>query len=73
VSTALSFYKLLVMEENLREKGHLMCIIAKDKDAGSIFNPRNYSALFDNNKNGRGGGLLNSINDDGWNEFLELE
>ena len=44
-----------------------------DKNISSIFNPRNYSALF-NNKYGRGGGrLLNSINDDSWNEFLGLE
>jgi cell division control protein 6 len=46
--------------------------IQHDKSASSIFNPKNYSALF-NNKNGRGGRLLNSINDDSWNEFLGLE
>jgi hypothetical protein len=43
-----------------------------DKNSESIFNPRNYSTLF-NNKNGAGG-LLKSINDDdGWNEFVGLE
>jgi hypothetical protein len=43
-----------------------------DKNAESIFNPRNYSTLF-NNKNDAGG-LLKSINDDdGWNEFVALE
>jgi archaeal cell division control protein 6 len=46
--------------------------IQHDKNISSIFNPRNYSALF-NNKYGRGGRLLNSINDDSWNEFLGLE
>jgi archaeal cell division control protein 6 len=45
--------------------------IQHDKDAGSIFNPRNYSTLF-NNKNGAGG-LFDSINDDdSWNEFVGL-
>ena len=46
--------------------------VQHDKDSGSIFNPRNYSTLF-NNKNGAGS-LLNSINDDDdWSEFLGLE
>jgi cell division control protein 6 len=44
--------------------------IQHDKNISSIFNPRNYSALF-NNKYGRGGRLLNSINDDSWNEFQD--
>jgi cell division control protein 6 len=42
-----------------------------DKSASSILNPRNYSTLF-NNKNSVGR-LLNSINDDSWNEFVGLE
>ena len=46
--------------------------VQHDKDAGGIFNPRNYSTLFDN-KNGAEG-LLSSMNDDdGWKEFLGLE
>jgi hypothetical protein len=49
--------------------------IQHDKSASSIFNPKNYSALFNNKygRGGRGGRLLNSINDDSWNEFLGLE
>jgi hypothetical protein len=46
--------------------------IQHDKSASSIFNPKNYSTLF-NNKSGAGS-LLNSINDDSsWNEFVGLE
>jgi hypothetical protein len=40
-------------------------------NASSIFNPRNHSTLL-NNKNGLSG-LLNSINDDSWNELVGLE
>jgi archaeal cell division control protein 6 len=49
--------------------------IQHDSDASSIFNPRNYSTLF-NNKRGGAGGLLKSINDDddnSWNEFVGLK
>lgn len=47
--------------------------IQHDKNASSIFNPKNYPTLF-NRKSGAGS-LLNSINDDedsSWNEFVGL-
>jgi archaeal cell division control protein 6 len=45
--------------------------IQHDKSESSILNPRNYSTLFNNKKSV--GRLLNSINDDSWNEFVGLE
>jgi cell division control protein 6 len=47
--------------------------IQHDNSASSIFNPRNYSTLF--NKKSGPGSLLNSISDDedSWNEFIGLE
>jgi cell division control protein 6 len=47
--------------------------IQHDKNASSIFNPKNYSTLF--NKKSGAGSLLNSINDyedSSWNEFVGL-
>ncbi len=45
--------------------------IQHDKSASSIFNPKNYSTLFNKKSGGR---LLKSINDDrNWNEFVGLE
>jgi cell division control protein 6 len=46
--------------------------IQHDNSASSIFNPKNYSTLF--NKKSGAGSLLNSINDEdsSWNEFVGL-
>ena len=45
--------------------------IQHDKSVSSIFNPRSHSTLL-NKKNGISD-LLNSINEDNWNEFVGLE
>jgi cell division control protein 6 len=74
-------YKLVVPPETIGE----VCFpdwwndlvqrkIQHDNSTSSIFNPKNYSTLF-NNKKSDAGSLLNSISDDeesSWNEFVGL-
>jgi archaeal cell division control protein 6 len=46
--------------------------IQHDKSASSIFNSKNYHSTLFNNKKGLSG-LINSMNENSWNEFVGLE
>jgi cell division control protein 6 len=46
--------------------------IQHDKGVSSMFNSKNYHSTLFNDKKGLSG-LINSMNEDGWNEFVGLE